>query len=115
MHSKRIAISTVCLLTILTLAPRRVQGAIAKSHPRIYVTPKTLGAIRARCKGSMSDTFASMQKASWIMKRRAGVDWSDCTNMGYPAFMHLITGEPKYLAKTKEFLDALIARPPRNQ
>jgi len=117
MLSKRIAMSTTCLLAIaiLTLAHGEIQGAIAKSHPRIYVTPKTLAAIRARCKGPMRDTFDAMQKASWIMKRRSGVDWSDCTNMGYPAFMHMVTGEPKYLAKTKEFLDALIRRPPHNQ
>ncbi|MDP6546930.1 MAG: heparinase II/III family protein [Phycisphaerae bacterium] len=117
MHSKRIAMSAGCLLAtaLLTLAACETQGAIAKSHPRIYVTPKTLAAIRARCKGPMKDTFASMRKASWIMKRPAKVDWSDCTNMGYPAFMYLVTGERKYLAKTKEFLDALIRRPPRNQ
>jgi len=63
----------------------------------------------------MKDTFDRMQKASWIMKRRAGVDWSDCTNMGYPAFMYLVTGRREYLSKTKEFLDALVRRPPRNQ
>jgi len=63
----------------------------------------------------MKKTFESMRGASWIMGRKAGADWSDCTNMSYPAFMHLITGEAKYLAKTKEFLDALIRRPPTNQ
>ncbi len=115
MHSKRIAIFAACLLAILISSPRRCRSAVAKAHPRIYVTPKTLEAVRARCKGPMKETFASMQKASWIMKRRAGVGWSDCTNMSYPVFMHLVTGERKYLAKTREFLDALIRRPPRNQ
>jgi hypothetical protein len=35
--------------------------------------------------------------------------------MGYPAFMYLVTGKGEYLTKTKEFLDALISRPPKNQ
>ncbi len=115
MHSKRTAVVATCLLAILISSPRRCPGEVAKAHPRIYVTPKTIGDLKARCKGSMKKTFESMRGAAWIMKRPAGVGWSDCTNMGYPAFMHLVTGERKYLAKTKEFLDALIRRPPRNQ
>ena len=79
------------------------------------MTPETLGALKARCAGPMKETFAAMGGAAWIMKRRAGVGWSDCTNMGYPAFMHLVTRRREYLAKTKEFLDALVARPPRDQ
>jgi len=90
-------------------------AGVRTGHPRIYVTPQTLGALKARCAGPMKETFARMQTAAWIMKRRAGVDWSDCTNIGYPAFMHLVTGRREYLAKTREFLDALARRPPHNQ
>ncbi len=112
----RIAAGLVALCaTSVVLAAPTAAAKVRSGHPRIYVTPETLPVIKARCNGPMKDTYAAMAKASWIMKGRAGVDWSDCTNMGYPAFMHLVTGRREYLVKTKEFLDALVRKPPRNQ
>ncbi|HUU59987.1 MAG TPA: heparinase II/III family protein [Phycisphaerae bacterium] len=109
---RHVAALMICLLSAEVSAET---PKVRPGHPRIYVTAEAMPALRAKCAGPMKDVFAAMRKADWIMKRKAGTDWSDCTNVAYPAFLHLVTGEKKYLAKTKEFLDALAARPPRNQ
>jgi len=115
--SKTVRARTVAAwaVVVVLVTATQAEARVRKGHPRIYVTPESLGALKARCAGPMKDVLAKMKGAGWIMKSRAGVDWSDCTNMGYPAFMYLVTGERQYLAKTKQHLDALVARPPHNQ
>jgi len=63
MHTKRIALPATGLLATLLFSPRGAGGGVAKSHPRIYVTPKTLVGVRTRCKGAMKETFESMRVA----------------------------------------------------
>ena len=94
-------------------AARAAEPAIRAGHPRIYLAAEDVATVRARCAGPMKDVFQAMQKAEWIMKRRAGTGWSDMTNAAYPAFLHVATGRGAYLAKTKEFLSALVRTPPR--
>ena len=55
-----------------------------------------------------------MRQIGWIMSRHPGTGWSDQTNIGGAAFLYLATGEKRYLDKTKQFLDALSAKPPKN-
>jgi len=110
--TKRVAVFAACLLTA-ELSPGAAN--VRRGHPRIYVTREMVPLVRARCAGTMRNIFEAMDKARWIMKQRPKPGWADCNNVGYPAFKYLVTGEQKYLAKTKEFLDALAARPPRNQ
>ena len=100
----------ICLAANLSGA-----AAVRQGHPRIYLRPDDLPALRKKCSGPLRDVFRAMDKARWIMKQRAKPGWADCHNVGYPAFKFLITGEKKYLAKTKEFLDTLVASPPKNQ
>ena len=88
---------------------------VRRGHPRIYVTASALPALRRKCSGPMKDVYQQMRRADWIMRARPRAGWSDVTNATYPAFHYLVTGERRYLLKTKEYLDAVAARPPRNQ
>ena len=105
---------SVILLTGLVL-PVGADAAVREGHPRVYVTPDHLPALRARATGAFRNTFRAMDKAAWIMRGPARAGWADCSNVGYPAFKFLITGQRKYLAKTKEFLEALVVGPPTNK
>ena len=106
---------TVIVLMILSAEVFAATPKVRSAHPRIYVTPADLPAIRAKCAGPMKDVFAAMKKADWIMRKPAGTGWTDRTNAAYPAFMYLVTSEKKYLNKTKEFLDTLSHNWPKNQ
>ena len=87
----------------------RTVAAVRKGHPRIFVTAEGLPALRARCRGAARRDFERVISAGWIMTRKCGTDWSDLNNMPMPALGYLVTGEEKYLAKVREFLDALDA------
>jgi heparinase II/III-like protein len=108
---KRIAVLLVCALAGADLGAAEVR----RGHPRIYVTSADLPALRARCAGPLKQLYRDMDKARWILKQRAKASWSDSNNVGYPAFKYLIGGEKKYLAKTKDYLEALVRTPPKNQ
>jgi len=108
--SKSVVALLICLAANVSGA-----AAVRAGHPRIYVRPDDLPALRKKCSGPLRDVFRAMDKAAWILKQPAKPGWADCSNVGYPAFKYLITGQRQYLAKTKEFLDVLVASPPKNQ
>ncbi len=88
---------------------------IRSGHPRIYLTPAELPGLKTRCRGAFRKLFLVFRKGgAWILSRKAGTGWSDLTNIAYPAFLYLVTGETRYLEKTKEFLRAVAARPPHD-
>jgi len=88
---------------------------ITKGHPRIYITPTEIPALRAKCGGPLKGAFQAMQEAEFIMQTPSGAGWKDNRNAGYVAFMYLITGEEKYLSKCSSYLDALIAERPTDK
>ncbi len=101
-------------LVLLSSAPAQT-WKIRTGHPRIYLTSRDLSGLRSRCKGPFKKLYETFRKGgAWILSRKAGTDWSDLTNLPYPAFLYLVTGEARYLEKTKEFFRALAARPPRD-
>ncbi|NIA22285.1 MAG: hypothetical protein GWP05_10065, partial [Anaerolineaceae bacterium] len=90
-------------------------ATVRKDHPRIFVTAEGLASLRKRCRTLGREDFQRMLSAGWIMGKKPGAGWSDVSNMPMPAFLYLVTGQAEYLDKTKEFLDALEARMPRDQ
>ena len=106
----------ILLLVLALLPPLSAQTwKIRSGHPRIYVTPGDLSGLRSRCRGPFKNLYQSFRKGgAWILSRKAGTDWSDVTNLPYPAFLYLVTGESRYLEKTKEFFRAVAARPPHD-
>ncbi len=104
------------LLCLILFSPLPAQAwNIRAGHPRIYSRPGDLAGLRSRCRGPFKDLYETFRKGgAWILSRKAGTDWSDLTNLPYPAFLYLVTGESPYLEKTKEFFRAVAARPPRD-
>ncbi|MDK1032190.1 MAG: hypothetical protein QGD94_09300, partial [Planctomycetia bacterium] len=107
--------SALVVLCFLATGVSADAPEIHKGHPRIYITAQQVPALRAKCRGPFRGVFEAMHKADWIMKKRPGTDWSDCTDISYPAFLFLVTGKKQYLDKTREFLDVLSARWPKDQ
>ncbi|MCG3179446.1 MAG: hypothetical protein BIFFINMI_01781 [Phycisphaerae bacterium] len=95
--------------------PAPSAAAVRKGHPRIFVTPDTLAALREKVRTVGAADFATMRKADWIMKGKAAQGWSDIHNLPYPAFCWLVTGEKKYLDRVRDFLDAWSDRPDQDQ
>jgi len=115
MKDANVAVSLALVITMSGALPAQSPPTIRSGHPRIYVTPGDVSGIRSRCSGVYRDLYDAFKKADWIMTRTAGTDWSDVTNVAYPTFLHLVTGERRYRVKTQEFLDALTAKPPQDQ
>ena len=111
----RWALLLACMWSAAPVLGQSSLPEIRKDHPRIFATPDSLPALRRRCQTVGRDDFARLTSVGWIMTRKCGTDWSDLNNMPMPALLYLVTGKAAYLAKTKEFFDALDRAMPEDQ
>ncbi len=116
-RTPRLAYVLCCIAAMAVMAPPALadEPAVRKGHPRIYVTPDTVAALKQRVAGPGAADLKKMRGAAWIMKQKPGTDYSYIHNLPYPAFHWLVTGEKKYLDQTKAFLAAFAADPPKDQ
>ena len=95
---------------------RAAEPKVRTGHPRIFVTADTLDALKKKVgAGPAKEAFAKMRGADWIMKEKPGTGYSDITNMAYPAFCYLVTGDKQYLEQAKGYLAAMADKPPADQ
>ncbi len=109
---KRPGAAILCLLVAAAAAD---EPNVRSGHPRIYLTADDLPGLKARCAGPRRELFQRMRRLEWLLKVRPSAGWGDTTNLTCIAFLHLLTGQQRYLDKTVEILEAFAARPPRDQ
>ncbi len=104
------------VFALLVVAPMLCAAAeIRTGHPRIYITTDMVSDIKQRCQNEYKPVYDKLLGSRWILEQQAGVDYSHMTNMLLPAFLYIVEGDKQYADKTKEYLEALSANPPRNQ
>lgn len=107
-------LAAVCLLAVI------FTGLSAREHPHLYFSGDDLPALRAQASGAKSSQFSRLRRWGEInlekeppgeirtVERLHETTFSTITCFG---FLYQITGESKYLAAGKRWLEALLAAP----
>jgi hypothetical protein len=93
---------------LLLVAPGIARAAVATTRPRLMVEAKGLPALRRRCLGPGKALLAAMKRrADGTIRQKPRLDNNGRHRLPSYAALYLVTGEKRYAAKAREYLDLL--------